>query len=403
MPPVAWDADRPAEVIGEGTVPKASPARQSRDAYLPMRCFLGLLRISALTSDGARGCGTGDILHTATAVILNTSLGVVTIMLSFLAGVSELSQGRSMVHAIAKSNFFGLMFLLMWVSLMFCYVVGRRRFGRLLHRVGRRLDDMLDLPGYWESVRILRQEVTWLLVVAFVMALATAAASFYMINIHRNNCATPTLCVMMQLYGAAFEAFYISFILNTLKFIYAGLQVNCGFRAINISLEDFVNKKSEHASGTLDQLMAMQDDLAQFFVSITSAMSYELVSVMACGTVASVSMWLVPILYASTDTMAAMWPMLLLYVLGSTIAVVLPCELIERMVLTLARTRNLLLVTERRQPLLGQQLSLFRETVGRDLESLGDLGFFKMRRSTILSTSATILTYIIVMVQFLNA
>ena len=49
---------------------------------------------------------------------------------------------------------------------------------------------------------------------------------------------------------------------------------------------------------------------------------------------------------------------------------------------------------------LRYELGLFRETVSRDLDTLGDLGMVRLQRSTVLSIATTILTYIIILLQF---
>ena len=130
-------------------------------------------------------------------------------------------------------------------------------------------------------------------------------------------------------------------------------------------------------------------------------MSSELFLVMANGTLASVSMWLLGI---SSLRMGAFYNMILMtcfFLLVSAVTVMLPSEAIQRCLETTGDSRDLLLAAELRQPQLCQQLSLFREVIGRDLDTLGDLGMFRLQRSTTLSMTATILTYVIVMLQFM--
>ncbi|KAF0289017.1 hypothetical protein FJT64_012645 [Amphibalanus amphitrite] len=368
----------------------------SRSTPVSVRCFLCLLRVCALTGGTS---GWSDLLHVSFAVILGTAVAAIVVLVNFTAGMKELSQEKSPVEALAISAFFGLMFLLMWINLMLCYVLSRRRVGSLLCRIGRTLDEMADMPGYEESVQLLHREVAWLMVTTLVMTVVTVVVASYMT--YTFDCTTTMRCFVLQTYAVAFDVFHVSFVLNILKFAYIGLHVNCGFRIINTSLEDFLNKESllqEHK--VLDGLMRIQDDLAQLFTDTTKVMSYEIISVMTCGAVASVSMWLILIIKISTNDLSNIWPMLILYTFGGFIAIVVPSELIHHLLTTLARSRDLLLVGARRRPKLGYQLSVFRETVGRDLDTLGDLGLFRLRRSTILSATATIVTYIIVMVQF---
>ena len=72
----------------------------------------------------------------------------------------------------------------------------------------------------------------------------------------------------------------------------------------------------------------------------------------------------------------------------------------QRVLNVVGETRDLLLRSEWQRPELAPELSLFRETVGRDLATLGDLGLFRLQRPTLLAVAATVLTYVIVLAQF---
>ena len=376
-----------------------SPPRQPA----AQRLLLRLLRLCAQTGGGGGGGGGGgELLHVSLAVVLSTVAAGFTLVLQFQSAMAQLSLGRSVFTALVKSSIFGLMYLLMWVALMFCFATSRRRFGRLLISMGRCLSHVTDVTGHPHTDRLFRREVSWLLAAAAGMMVMTATVAAYMILI--GNCETLSKCVIWQSYGVVFDIFHVSFMLIPIKFVFVGLQVNAGFRAIQTVLKDSASDRKSQLDGiVLEQLLSLQDDLAQLFTSLTEALSCELITIMAYGTVANVCMWLLPIVSVREFDVTAFGPMLLLYMLGASVTIVLPCELVQRLLKTLGRTRDLLLAAERRQPPLGPQLSLFRETVNRDLERLGDLGLFRLQRSTILSISATILTYIIVMLQFLQA
>ncbi|KAF0293403.1 Protein SMG9 [Amphibalanus amphitrite] len=92
--------------------------------------------------------------------------------------------------------------------------------------------------------------------------------------------------------------------------------------------------------------------------------------------------------------------MAVIYIISVFVTLVLPSEVVQWVLDTVGKTRNLLLKPQLQLPALQPELGLFRETVGRDLDTLGDLGLFRLQRSTVLSIIATILTYVIVMLQF---
>ena len=131
-------------------------------------------------------------------------------------------------------------------------------------------------------------------------------------------------------------------------------------------------------------------------------MSLELITVMGYGTLSSVSVWMLLICSIRNGAVAVAdeAPFIVLYILGATLAVALPCEIVQRVLDMVSQTRGLLLKPQLQQS--QQELDLFWKAVGHDLDTLGDLGLFRIQRSTILSITATILTYIIVMVQFLT-
>ena len=78
-----------------------------------------------------------------------------------------------------------------------------------------------------------------------------------------------------------------------------------------------------------------------------------------------------------------------------------PCETCQLILNSLGRWRSLLLRLEwQRRPQLSEELALLHRSATQDLGELGDLGLFRLRRSTLLSILSTVITYIIVMAQF---
>ncbi|KAF0307036.1 hypothetical protein FJT64_002338 [Amphibalanus amphitrite] len=151
----------------------------------------------------------------------------------------------------------------------------------------------------------------------------------------------------------------------------------------------------------LRQLREIYAELSETFSSLTNTMSAELVTIMCYGTLMSISICLVAISSILTETIARDAPTVVQFVMGALLAVLLPCELAQRALNAAHQMQGLLLRPQLQLPALQPELGLFRESVGRDLASLGDLGLLRLQRSTVLSIVATVATYIIVMVQFL--
>ncbi|KAF0311375.1 hypothetical protein FJT64_017772 [Amphibalanus amphitrite] len=128
----------------------------------------------------------------------------------------------------------------------------------------------------------------------------------------------------------------------------------------------------------------------------------------SCGGFVFVLMWiplgigvlLLTIHAIGSGTDIVLTSVILCYIVIMFVALVLPSEVVQWVLDTVGKTRNLLLKPQLQLPALQPELGLFRETVGRDLDTLGDLGLFRLQRSTVLSILATILTYVIVMLQF---
>ncbi|XP_037091148.1 probable serine/threonine-protein kinase SIK1B [Pollicipes pollicipes] len=83
---------------------------------------------------------------------------------------------------------------------------------------------------------------------------------------------------------------------------------------------------------------------------------------------------------------------------NTAVALAAPCEASHRGLNLVRESLNLLLEVEWRRPELGAPATLVRKTMRCHLDALGDLGLFRLQRSTLLSITSTIMTYMIVMV-----
>ena len=88
------------------------------------------------------------------------------------------------------------------------------------------------------------------------------------------------------------------------------------------------------------------------------------------------------------------------FLLSALVALLGPCETCERLLTLTGQRCDLLLELEDRRPQLARETGLQRAAALRHLDTFGDLGLFRARRSTLLAASATIGTYIVVIAQF---
>ncbi|KAF0295540.1 hypothetical protein FJT64_006952 [Amphibalanus amphitrite] len=187
---------------------------------------------------------------------------------------------------------------------------------------------------------------------------------------------------------------------NTVKFVLASLYVESGLQEINTLLTAMVEGHYQPDPAAVCDVISLHGELSRTFGLLTKVMSAELVLVMASGTIACVTILLTVVSSVTMGAFGDMALMVALYLMMASVTMVLPSEAVHRCLEAAGEARELLLAAELRQPRLSLQLGLLRESVSRDLDTLGELGLFRLRRSTVLSIGATILTNAIIMLQF---
>ncbi|KAF0302059.1 hypothetical protein FJT64_025854 [Amphibalanus amphitrite] len=180
---------------------------------------------------------------------------------------------------------------------------------------------------------------------------------------------------------------------------YAAVQISAGFSAINARLKAVADGERPPTSSELSTLRTLQDDLSRAFARLTDVMRPELILFMLSGLLQVIALVMLAIGSFLVGTIHSMAASMAGYAVGAAVAVVLPCELSQMVLSAVGESRDLLLRPRWQRPELFQLLCLFRETVGRDLAALGDLGLFRLQRSTLLALAATVLTYVIVLFQ----
>ena len=362
------------------------------------RLLLRLLQISALVGGGR----WSDLLYAILAHSVYTIAGGWLVHSGFSRSVRMFGNmgNRTTVEVITGTSFMGLMHLLMWAPLAFCFVTSRRRCGQLFSTIGILLSHVAELTTYQGLAKKHRRVFNWLML--YIVGLITlpvynSALPWY--HVGAIVCGSISKhCVLFAFLSIMVTLFFIAAHFVPLKFIVAGLELLTGYRTIAAELRAVVEGRQQPNVASLRKLRALHDELSEAFASLTDAMSLELVTSMASGTLSITSVFLSVIHSFQTGTFSAT-PLIITYLFTAFMTLALPCELVQQVLNTASRTRCLLLKSQW-QSELQQELGLFRESVARDLDTMGDLGLFRLRRSTILSILATIMTYIIIMVQF---
>ena len=403
----AWTS--PREPAGDST-PKVSPARSSVAAAagavtashyeraVPAGALLRLLRAAALTG----GCRCwSDLLHALLMYSLYTAAAVVGTLASVRQGIQQLAGRATIVEAVGSTGCMGVIFTMMWLPLACCFARGRRQFGEVLFSAECILQRVATASASQGPARKHRRQVIHLLIAVIISTAYLAAICFYQL-ISNGTCGLPKDCAISILSAGLLFLLYMGAHLIPVKFTLVGLEVLCGYRVLISELKDICQGKRQPNDAMLRNLRAIHIDLSETFTSLTDTMSLELISITSYGTLSSVFIWLALIVGVrhGATSLAATAPLVALYLLGFFTAVVLPCELVQQVLNAVSETHMLLLKPQWQLSHLQQELGVYRETASRDLDTLGDLGLFRLQRSTTLSITATIMTYIIVMAQF---
>ena len=379
--------DRAGTIAGSGGQEHSPVAAQA---------LLKLLQATALASTGR---GWRDVLYTGFIGALCTSSAAVFVFFAAMYGTVLLRAGKSVVYVASSTSFFGLQIVLMWLSLMICYVAGRRPCGKLLLTIGN-LTKRNVLHGSAISAKRMRKCLNWLLCAAIGLIGLTFGIAFRTIYL-KELCSTFSAnCVGTLIYGLLLWMFFFSAYLIPFKLSFASLHISNGFSAINLELKAVVDGDRPPDLLELRRLRSLQDELSRSFTLLINTMSAELITLMFSGILQLVALLMQLIGSVEAGEFVYLVELLLMYLSGAALAVALPCEMTQRVLNAVSETRDLLLRSEWQRDDLFQELTLFRETVSRDLNTLGDLGLFRLQRSTLLAIAATILTYVVVLVQF---
>ncbi|KAF0303092.1 hypothetical protein FJT64_024909 [Amphibalanus amphitrite] len=380
-----------AEYVSEEDMSRSGAEDVPHRERLPSRAFVTLLRVTGLCAlPGWPGHLWSGLLYA-----LQTGLTYRLLRLSLLVFTSLRTAGTPLFQALFKSRYVAAPNLLQWLALTVGFLWGRRRYDAVLHDIFSALTDIEKLTTVAGKCKRAHRagEYMW----AAVLLLTTTYA------IQGGLSAAPVcreksalLCAYKLgetvLYGYNFLALE----LLVMKFAFVGLLVNSGFSDINRELEALASSGCEDAH--LHGLGRLQRRLSDIFTRLTSDMTSELVLVMSYGILVEIVLALTAINLPSLEAGSLM--RLLLPLSAALVALAGLCETCQLLLSRLGDCRDLLLQLEWQHPRLAGPCQLLLRSVSRDLETLGDLGLFSARRSTMLSVTSTIVTYIIVMAQF---
>ena len=356
--------------------------------------FMVLLRVTGLST----GPCWISLLHALALFGLQTYINFDSIYI-FTSKFMELrSRGEKLFMALIDSNFLGIPNAALWLSLSVTLLYSRRKYAVLLSRVEDVLRDVERTPELRAAHRSRNRtgECAW----SVTVLLATIYLGMKISEIP-NHCGTFTPGCARWLFNEILCYGYVSLAVQliAIKFVFAGHLIASGFHAVNGGLEVMANGSRPTDITSLRCLGELQRRLSEVFSLLTSDMTAELISVMMNGVIMHIilALHLIQVDYINISLLSSLiryFPMVVVTLAG-------PCETCHLARTRLGRNRDLLLQLEwQRRPQLTSELTLLQRSVTRDLDTLGDLGLYQLRRSTLLGIFSTILSYIIVVAQF---
>ena len=394
-PPAAAPTRPPAGATSDGSAPAMTPVL-GRSA--PARALLRLLRAAALTG----GSRWPDLVYALLVHGLYAAAAAVCTVVSAQQTGQKMSSGATAVEAVVFTGFMGVIYVTMWLPLACCLASGRRRYRQALLSAERGLQRVTTLPAFHTAARKHRRQLVYLAIAVAVSTVYVAVICFFDQIAYGACDGLPKNCAKSIVYSSLLFSLYVGAHLIPIKYTIVGLDILTGFQTIIGELKSVCQGKQTPNGTALRKLRSMHMELSEIMADLTDIMSKELITIMFYGTLSSISVWLVLIvsIRQGAASLTGSVPHIVFYLLGAITSVVLPCELVQRILTAVSQIRQLLLKPQWQLPEMQNELGLFRETVSRDQDTLGDLGLFRLQRSTILSISATIMTYIIVLVQF---
>ncbi|KAF0301415.1 hypothetical protein FJT64_026274 [Amphibalanus amphitrite] len=383
----------------DSETPETPERQQQEEEHLPVgsRAFVVLLRLAGLA--GRPGWGAG--LYAGLLCGLLTWVAVVSVRSQFDVGQEMVGSTGSWSRAAASSGFFGAILAEVWLTLVIAYITGRRRcaeesFSELmtvLHRAG----ELVRGAGCTA-----RQHLEMLTIWALVGLISIGNVGVAIYDDGKVSVCNEfsTTCVHHIVTGAGFGCLIQVFLLIPMKFLFIAFVLARGLELANEDLEELVIYEPEDAEDRLRRNGEFQKRYVSSFLQLTDAMAAVLLLSMLYGVLTEVALLMSLINALSAGGSSAFVVDTALFLLSAGVSLLGPCEACQRLLALAGRRCDLLLELEWRRPRLAQQAGLQRAAALRHLDTIGDLGFFQVRRATLLAVTSTIITYIVIIAQF---
>ncbi|KAF0296437.1 hypothetical protein FJT64_006128 [Amphibalanus amphitrite] len=339
------------------------------------------------------------------AVLLYVTVATVSVMsvTYFMElGVNGMRNGSGILEAAFASYFFGCVQALPMLPLTATVIRGRRRYAALLPEVQQLAEELArEIPR--QSIRgKLRKKAALLLGVAVVIVAIGCVLTLLMIMVGFGQaCARlSSQCLMGIFLFTTSSIIAASTFSIPIKFLYITLVVGVGFGAVDTELQSLARNGDIKDWNRLARLRLLHDRLSGAFSRLVTDMTPELILSMTTGVISLVITFLLGFQTTLTGEWVSNYHSMLYSLLAAGLQIAVPCEAGQHVLDLATATRCSLLKLRWESTRVGREVSALQEAVRRDLDHLGDLGYYRLQRSTMVAIMSTIVTYIVIFVQF---
>ena len=369
----------------------------------PARIITWLLRLTG--HSGGPGC-LSWLCATLLYLVL-TSVLLSVVLTKSIIGTIDLAKNRGGFSTAFSTSFFGITDALMWATLTCTFLVGRRRYANLLPEVKQALKEAreaagLQPPSASDSGQLSRRTAVLLATtVAILMFLESIYIYMFLTGPVLSCVSLTSHCAQAVMrHAVLFVVLDCSLFLIPIKLQFAGEFTREGFRLVHAELKAMMDEGYINPA-KLEQLGRCQCRLSASLCQLTAGMTPELASCMFFGIIQLVSGILMVIDALRSGTVLLKLPEIVIGLCNALVTVVVPCEAGQMLLDRVAQIRDTLLDRPAGLDLAtSHQLLLQLEATRRDLDGIGDLSLYRLRRATVLSIGTVVLTYIIVFLQF---
>lgn len=316
-------------------------------------------------------------------------------------GIQHWRDTGQFFSSMRESIFFGLPMMLWLVVVSVTFLFCRRPTAQALSGLQRCLAQMQELdshPACSKSLHTVIWKINCLHIV--IPALILASHFVYFCTTH-NASGSSGITAASFLQAMSGSVVQISIMHIPSKFHTISVMVTSGFTIVHKELERLAELGDEPTLDAIIQLRNFHVRFSKIYSHLTSKLSVELFLVMTVGVINEVHFFLFFLNAAYTGQTSPLNSLSILILLGVTMSLIVPCQASQGVLNAVERTRTCLLELQWTSWEVDREVRRMLDAVCRDLETLGDLGLFRLKGSTILTATATIATYSIVILQFL--